>query len=251
MIRPLYKSVEPFMEVERGFGYLGVIQYDDVEDRVQCHVCGKWFKALPNHLKSHNMSSVDYRDIYSLPLRGGLLALGTAKKRSDVSSRPSNIKHLSKVRKHPWNVPSVQRRAMAHKVGRRVMLGKSRLSFKNKNGLCPAQIEARYTVVKEIVQHEPSMNDVYKHDPQLHYKLKQIGFNKWKSTRGLKTENRGGLIVFGRLDLIALLRKWVYINKKLPSKEDFHKAKSGFPSYTPFLRNFGSWQNALTQAGLK
>ena len=36
MIRPLYKSVEPFMEVPMGHGFLGVVMYDEDDDKVQC-----------------------------------------------------------------------------------------------------------------------------------------------------------------------------------------------------------------------
>ena len=40
MIKPLYKAQAPFMEVKRGYGYQGVVMYDDAEDKVQCHICG-------------------------------------------------------------------------------------------------------------------------------------------------------------------------------------------------------------------
>ena len=35
MIKPLYKAVEPFMEVKSGYGYQGVLLYDDIADRLQ------------------------------------------------------------------------------------------------------------------------------------------------------------------------------------------------------------------------
>lgn len=44
MIKPLYKAQAPFMEVKRGYGYQGVVMYDDAEDKVQCHICGGGIK---------------------------------------------------------------------------------------------------------------------------------------------------------------------------------------------------------------
>lgn len=50
MIKPLYKAQAPFMEVKRGYGYQGVVMYDDAEDKVQCHICGggSCFQAKEN-----------------------------------------------------------------------------------------------------------------------------------------------------------------------------------------------------------
>ena len=42
-------------------------------DRVQCLLCGKWFKQIPTHLKMiHDISSDEYRETYGLPWKHGL-----------------------------------------------------------------------------------------------------------------------------------------------------------------------------------
>ena len=47
------------------FGELGTLQIEN--DRVQCHICGKWFIALGQHVyKKHNISCDEYRKIYGL-----------------------------------------------------------------------------------------------------------------------------------------------------------------------------------------
>ena len=33
-------------------------------DKVQCHVCGKWFKAVGQHIKGHRMTTKEYRDTF-------------------------------------------------------------------------------------------------------------------------------------------------------------------------------------------
>ena len=42
-------------------------------DKIQCLLCGKWFKRLHTHLKMiHGISSDEYREMYSLPWKHGL-----------------------------------------------------------------------------------------------------------------------------------------------------------------------------------
>ena len=42
-------------------------------DRIQCLLCGKWFKRLPTHLKAiHDMTSDEYKEMYGLPWKRGL-----------------------------------------------------------------------------------------------------------------------------------------------------------------------------------
>ena len=46
---------------------LGVLPYDADEDRVQCHLCGGWYRALaPAHLRRHEVNAEDYRALAGL-----------------------------------------------------------------------------------------------------------------------------------------------------------------------------------------
>ena len=50
-------------------------------DKIQCLLCGKRFKALPQHLeRTHDITADDYREQYGLPWRRGLCGVGTSKK---------------------------------------------------------------------------------------------------------------------------------------------------------------------------
>lgn len=52
-------------------------------NKVQCLICGKLFKALPQHLeKTHDITADDYREQYGLPWRRGLCGIETSKKLS-------------------------------------------------------------------------------------------------------------------------------------------------------------------------
>jgi hypothetical protein len=52
------------------FGQIGEIAYDPVEDRVQCHLCGRWLRMVGGtHLKVvHQCTLAEYRDAFRLPL---------------------------------------------------------------------------------------------------------------------------------------------------------------------------------------
>lgn len=46
---------------------LGELPYDAAEDRVQCHLCGGWYRALaPAHLQRHAITAEEYRAITGL-----------------------------------------------------------------------------------------------------------------------------------------------------------------------------------------
>jgi hypothetical protein len=51
------------------YGRFGEIAYDPDEDRVQCHLCGRWLKFVGNsHLhRTHGWTLAQYRDAFRLP----------------------------------------------------------------------------------------------------------------------------------------------------------------------------------------
>ena len=57
-------------------------------DRVQCLLCGKWFKRLPTHLKMiHEIESDEYRERYGLPWKHGLCGKELSLKLSKTMKR--------------------------------------------------------------------------------------------------------------------------------------------------------------------
>jgi hypothetical protein len=62
---------------------LGVLPYDADEDRVQCHLCGGWFRALaPGHLRRHDTTADEYRALVGLNPRLPLSAPSTSQLRA-------------------------------------------------------------------------------------------------------------------------------------------------------------------------
>jgi hypothetical protein len=58
------------------FAPLGELAHDRDENRVQCHLCGAWYRALaPTHLASaHGLTADEYRDLVGLRPRHSLWA---------------------------------------------------------------------------------------------------------------------------------------------------------------------------------
>jgi predicted nucleic acid-binding Zn-ribbon protein len=55
----------------RFFGRLGELAYDRDEDRLQCHLCGEWFRFLgSSHLRrTHGWTLAEYREAFHLPVK--------------------------------------------------------------------------------------------------------------------------------------------------------------------------------------
>lgn len=51
------------------YGSLGVLARDEDEDLVQCHLCGRWLRAIgSSHLRrAHGWTLDEYRDAFKLP----------------------------------------------------------------------------------------------------------------------------------------------------------------------------------------
>lgn len=49
------------------YGQLGVLAYDEIEDKVQCHICGKWFTSVAVHvIQKHRWTADEYREEFGL-----------------------------------------------------------------------------------------------------------------------------------------------------------------------------------------
>jgi hypothetical protein len=76
--------VHPAHDIRRLYAPLGALPYDADEDRVQCHLCGGWFRALaPGHLRRHDTTADEYRALAGLNPRLPLTVPSTSQLRAD------------------------------------------------------------------------------------------------------------------------------------------------------------------------
>lgn len=246
MIRPLYKAQAPFMEVARGSGFQGVIMYDDAEDKVQCHICGKYYSLLGKHVSAtHNMTTEDYKIEYGLSLGVALCGTGISALRSKLGRKLFADGKFQRLE---------CRKGVRRKLPRRKP--NSSIQTKNKFGLCDMQILARYEVVKKICGRIPMDGDFRKHDRMLFQSMKARhgtinAFRKHIGEQELTRSQAVKLYSIPKLDLIAALRSYQHKYGRRPTARAFDKGNHNGPCRTTFYREFGSWDNALHSAGLK
>lgn len=237
-VYPLYKDQmhEPYMENKNGVGYQGVVMYDELEDKVQCAECGKWYKQLGSHnYKTHGTRAKEYKEKYGLFYNTQLCSKSLSTSRS---IRLTNLKKQGKI-----NVGKYGRISSFRKDG-----GKRQNIIQNKNrkGLCDAQIIARLAIISsESGKDLDKVNggDVDKYDHNLLSVLcRQNGnwVNAAKRYNLTSFRNK-----FDDAETISWLRGYVRKNKKIPLCREI-------PSkiVADCFRLIGSWRRAKMMAGL-
>lgn len=243
MIKTLYKAQEPFMEVKHGHGYQGVLMYDDIEDKVQCHICGLWYVNVGSHTnQKHKVHADEYKMRYGLTLRTALCSVGLSNRRREATNKAienGTIRPDIASKKASFNN---QKKRSYRQIGTQTN------QYYNKNGLCDLQIVTRYNVVKSIVGHEPFMSEIIQYDKKLYHSgiVPRYGnLENFKKNLMIVAVKLPPLNKIESTDLIASLRKFAHENKRTPRVTDFA------PKHKPFYRAFGSWSNALRTAGIK
>lgn len=59
---------------------IGTIEFDEAGERVRCHACGRWYRALNGHLRTHGHDEASYKEAYGLKRTASLLPPATAEK---------------------------------------------------------------------------------------------------------------------------------------------------------------------------
>jgi len=78
------------------YGNVGIVAYDPVEDKLQCHLCGKWRRGLSTHVvKAHGWTADDYREEFGLNRHQALICEGTREKLRRINRELGQWKHLS------------------------------------------------------------------------------------------------------------------------------------------------------------
>ncbi|AXH72300.1 MAG: ROS/MUCR transcriptional regulator protein [Caudoviricetes sp.] len=59
---------------------IGGIEFSVDGEKVRCHACGKWYRSLNTHLKTHGYTQETYKEAYALKRTASLLPPATAEK---------------------------------------------------------------------------------------------------------------------------------------------------------------------------
>lgn len=247
-VYPLYKDEmhEPYMENNGRYGYKGVVLYDELEDKLQCSICGEWYGHLTAHTwQAHDVGAEEYREQNSLLKKVSLVNKNISRKMSANGKR--NIK------KGKTGIFTIfnKRGRLGGDTGKWVKKSHNSIQHKNRYGLCDAQILHRLNVVCNIVGknsvEELTNFDISKYDSKLYasvsrrlgkrknfcekYNIKYLG----NSPQTLKDD-----------ELIARLRTFVIDNRRLPEWKDL----KGVVGVGTIIDHFGSLRRAKMMAGL-
>lgn len=246
-IQPLYKANPPYILVpgDEGVGYYGVLMYDRLTDKVQCHVCGMWLKALNTfHLREHGLSIQEYRDRFGFIKSIPLCSKGTSQKHKEqIQNQPHIYQALRKA------VPAALKKATEarQQPAYRAALSKAftKASYKNQRSLCVEQLRHRLNVVAiQCRQQSPAYEEILRYDPPLIAILRRYYGSYLKGKEALGFQRRFRDCRAKDDILIANLRKWVVDNGRLPPA-------NRYPQYITCVKHFGSWKQAKAIAGLR
>lgn len=79
--------------IKEFYGDKGILL--EIDNRVQCHLCGKWFKQLGMHItRTEGMSVDQYKEKFGLARGNGLMGSETLHKRGVAASHLREYSHL-------------------------------------------------------------------------------------------------------------------------------------------------------------
>lgn len=228
---------EPLVPLEGGYGYDGVVLYDQSMEKIQCAFCGGWFETLGTHIRhKHNMTGSEYREEYGL-MKGTVL-MGEKMRNHTIQQGIEQTPRL--IRDKLWTrAHAVQR--YKRSVGIKIHNGHgSPAEYKNKKGTCAEQLLA-------WMRANP---DQRMHEDQARSASIVKTFGSWNRARKLAhLEVRHEM---NRDEGLALecLRVFVREHHRVPYQSD---GRRGILAYSPsyYARHFGTWGGALRLAGLE
>ena len=143
------KYIPPFEENETGFGFKGVVVEDKNTEELECCICGKWFQNIPTHLRTHNITSPDYKRKFGLLQSTALKSHKMRLKHSAVmiKMRNSDEKHRWKFQRN--NIFAGNRKGM-----------KKAVESKNKHGVCDLQIMEKVIELQKELGKTPTLVDL-------------------------------------------------------------------------------------------
>lgn len=239
--------------VPSGKSFLGALELSTDGHYVKCHECGEWHTNLGAHVKSHNLTATAYKEKHGL------------RKKSCLLGEEQRVR-MSTSKKYYWEKMTVTQKCkslLAMKKGfkrkkkKRAARGKAH-THNNVTHRCNQQIVHDVTALYERLGQQPTTEDLEKNGlsyPTLAYRFggiagalnaagieltRKVGFTQ----RALPGERR----YYTPMELLAALKEFRKTHGRVPTASD---SKRGLlPSSSTYIRVFGSWNKALTKAGL-
>lgn len=143
------KYIPPFEKVKNGFGFMGVILEDFESGKIQCGICGEWFKNIPTHIRCHKINAKEYRIRFELLTS---TALKSKKMRLNQSVIMQKLRLKNKSNRFKFKKNNIF-------AGNRKNKPKANES-KNKYGVCDLQIMQKIIELKNELGKTPTLTQL-------------------------------------------------------------------------------------------
>jgi len=255
-----------------GHGYLGAIQYDEEEDKVQCHACGKWFKQITTqHLQSAQCSGLvsniyEYKIIFGFPQSMRLSSPSTHEKRVRNARRLIGKGSLIPGKKGDKRTANLLKKALQakkkndelrKKTTKRILGTESATPFftLNQQNTCyPAQLGHALKKITQMLGRTPKITEL---PNELRHSLtSRYGtYNEALTVFGIEprryNQKRGKhRICYTDVQLLDMLRKFKEKHDREPLRSDTGPGQF-LPSSQTYRNHFGSWTKAKALAGVR
>lgn len=149
----LYNYKEPYTPYQGGYGFEGALLFDGDTDKIQCHICGKWFEHLIPHIKLHGFRASTYKREVGLSQTTALISETTRSKliASGLDQRLQNLR-----RKGGWHHSEASKNKIAY------ALRDNPTEMKNTKGegTCPMQLIDRLKKLTENLGRPPAHEEI-------------------------------------------------------------------------------------------
>lgn len=233
---------EPLTAVPHGFGFMGTLAKTEDGELIQCHICGNLYAQLGIHAAmKHGVKVAEYKEEFQLAGRTTLVSPAQRERAIKVANEaPEALKALR-----------LANLAAAREIGSHgaTWTGKS-LEQKNKEGICPDQLLQKIQDLAAVLGRAPSLREFRNHYKGLVH-VTYNTFGSWKTAvrlAGLKPARVGRAPFYTGDDLLEMIRRFHKEYDRRPSSADLRAGL--LPSAWTYTSYFGSWSNALKEAGI-
>jgi uncharacterized protein (DUF433 family) len=240
-----YKA--PIIPLEHGFGYPGIVLIND-EDKVQCHFCGHWYKAVTGgHVKSHGFSSIaDYKAEFGLRQKTALV-------NEDLRLKLSTYAHnrmLYRLANNEWNLEMNHKPKNGIRKTKYSKEGRRGSEFRNIHGTCNAQLIARLKALSIKFGTEMTCKDIHSIDKSLYSLLKNHfgSFQNALRIADVAPSMYMKTLMSTKDMLVEEINNFVHIYNRIPRSTDFRRELFSC-DHRHLKKLFGSVNNAVRAAG--
>ena len=223
----LYGAKAPYVKSGESIG--GALEYRRSDDKVKCHECGKWMRAMGAHLTSaHGMTAREYKIKHGLRIKSALCG---DRIRAEMSSNMSRLNDASGGT--PLELDAELRWSATAALSMSGGRGRVTLERRNLVSTCPAQLIERLRSLSSDLGRTPRLSDIEDAGLTINtvkYGLSVSSLGEAMRLAGLKPNPSGVGCRYSPQIVIELGRKFIEQHGRMPVLSDAKRGLIPSPS---------------------